>query len=487
MSKLEELIQELCPNGVEYKSFGDCAKIVRGASPRPIKNFITTEPDGVNWIKIGDVKPGEKYITSSAEKITLDGAKKSRPVKKGDFILSNSMSFGRPYILKIDGCVHDGWLAISEFSDSYVSDFLYYLLSSNMCQNQMKKKASFGGAVQNLNADIVRELSLPVPPLEVQKEIVRLLDDFTAKTAELQAELNKEYEARKKQYEYYRDQTLTKESLSTNICDKVDDVLQNINLMCSNLNIELHNDVDSRVKQIELYKSAIENYFDTGKILSLQQEDMENVIMLIQHLFGYIKLTLNEACLSIKDGMHNLPKNTSEVGDYPIISAQNINNDKIDYFAKRYVDIDTYEKENKRTNVTQNDVLLTIVATIGRTALVKEDRPILLQRSVCVLKPNSILRPSYLKHWLDTSNVQSYMQNNAHGSAQAGLYLKQVGAIEILIPSIEIQDKIVSALDNIRNISNNLQSKISSEIESRQKQYEFYRDKLLTFNKLGTL
>lgn len=214
MNKLDELIQELCPDGVEYKSFGDCAKIVRGASPRPIKNFITTEPDGVNWIKIGDVKPGEKYITSSAEKITLDGAKKSRPVKKGDFILSNSMSFGRPYILKIDGCVHDGWLAISEFSDSYVSDFLYYLLSSNMCQNQMKKKASFGGAVQNLNADIVRELSLPVPPLEVQQEIVYLLDDFTAKTAELLDELNREYEARKKQYEYYRDKLLTFKDLS---------------------------------------------------------------------------------------------------------------------------------------------------------------------------------------------------------------------------------------------------------------------------------
>ena len=78
----------------------------------------------------------------------------------------------------------------------------------------MKKKASFGGAVQNLNADIVRELSLPVPPLEVQQEIVYLLDDFTAKTAELLEELNREYEARKKQYEYYRDKLLTFKDLS---------------------------------------------------------------------------------------------------------------------------------------------------------------------------------------------------------------------------------------------------------------------------------
>lgn len=201
MSKLKELIAELCPNGVEYKKFGECATIVRGASPRPIKNFITTESTGINWIKIGDVKQGDKYITSTAEKITKDGARKSRFVKQGDFILSNSMSFGRPYILKIDGCIHDGWLAISDFSNKYLSDFLYHLLNSNSCQYEMRKRASFGGAVQNLNADIVRELALPVPPLPVQEEIVRILDSFTSLTAELQA--------RQKQYEYYRDQLLT--------------------------------------------------------------------------------------------------------------------------------------------------------------------------------------------------------------------------------------------------------------------------------------
>lgn len=86
MSRLEELIQQLCPDGVEYRPFGEMAVIVRGASPRPIKNFITARADGVNWIKIGDVKPGSKYITETAEKITSEGAKKSRLVKEGDFI-----------------------------------------------------------------------------------------------------------------------------------------------------------------------------------------------------------------------------------------------------------------------------------------------------------------------------------------------------------------------------------------------------------------
>ena len=201
MTKLKKLIQELCPDGVEYKPFGEMATIVRGASPRPIKNFITTDVDGINWIKIGDVKPGSKYITEAAEKITPDGAKKSRFVNEGDFILSNSMSFGRPYIMKIQGCIHDGWLAISDFGDYFIPDFLFHLLNSNKYQQMMRKKASFGGAVQNLNADIVRDLDMPIVPLPVQSEIVRILDNFTELTAELTA--------RKKQYEYYRDALLT--------------------------------------------------------------------------------------------------------------------------------------------------------------------------------------------------------------------------------------------------------------------------------------
>lgn len=204
MNKINELIKKYCPDGVEYRTFGDSATIVRGASPRPIKNFITMESAGVNWIKIGDVRPGDKYITSSAEKITVEGAKKSRAVKKGDFILSNSMSFGRPYILQIDGCIHDGWLVISDFSDAYLPDFLYHLLNSSNCQNEMRKRASFGGAVQNLNADIVRALVLPVPPLEVQREIAHILDSFTLFMAKLTEKLATELTARKKQYEYYR-------------------------------------------------------------------------------------------------------------------------------------------------------------------------------------------------------------------------------------------------------------------------------------------
>ena len=187
---------------------GDIAKIVRGASPRPIKNYVTEDEDGINWIKIGDVVPGAKYITATKEKITRSGAEKSRFVKKGDFILSNSMSFGRPYILAVDGCIHDGWLAVSGFEATVISDYLYYILLSEPIQQEMSKRASFGGAVQNLNADIVRAIQIPVPPLAEQERIVAILDKFDALVNDISRGLPAEIEARKKQYAYYRDRLL---------------------------------------------------------------------------------------------------------------------------------------------------------------------------------------------------------------------------------------------------------------------------------------
>ncbi len=100
---------------VEWLSFGEIAKVQRGASPRPIAKYITEDENGVPWIKIGDTRAGSKYVDKTAQRITPEGARKSRILNKGDFILSNSMSFGRPYILSISGAIHDGWASISQW------------------------------------------------------------------------------------------------------------------------------------------------------------------------------------------------------------------------------------------------------------------------------------------------------------------------------------------------------------------------------------
>lgn len=150
---------------------GDLCEIARGASPRPIQDFTTTAPDGVNWIKIGDAQIGSKYIRSTKEKVTPEGAAKSRYVKPGDFILSNSMSFGRPYIMATDGCIHDGWLLLRPKSEAVDQDYLYHILGSAPVYAQFVRQAT-GGVVNNLNSGIVAEVEIPLPPLEVQREIV---------------------------------------------------------------------------------------------------------------------------------------------------------------------------------------------------------------------------------------------------------------------------------------------------------------------------
>ena len=203
MSKIDELIAQYCSEGVEFKEFGEIAKIQRGASPRPIQTYITDDESGVPWIKIGDTKPGSKYVINTAQKITAEGAKKSRVLKKGDFIISNSMSYGRPYILNITGAIHDGWASISNFENNLNSDFLYHYLTSKIVQDYWDSKIN-SGSVSNLNADIIKSLTIPVPPIQIQEEIVDILDKFTALEAELEAEL----EARTRQYEYYRNQLL---------------------------------------------------------------------------------------------------------------------------------------------------------------------------------------------------------------------------------------------------------------------------------------
>jgi type I restriction enzyme S subunit len=120
--------------GWEIKKLGEVLTIERGGSPRPIQKYMTNSPDGINWIKISDATASDKIIYETKEKITRDGLHKIRIVNKGDFILSNSMSFGRPYIMKTTGCIHDGWLVLKQNGKKiFETEFLYYLLSSPYC------------------------------------------------------------------------------------------------------------------------------------------------------------------------------------------------------------------------------------------------------------------------------------------------------------------------------------------------------------------
>lgn len=164
------------PSNWKWTMFDSISVIVRGGSPRPIKDYLTDSNDGINWIKIGDTNPNEYYINSVKEKIKPEGMHKSRFVEKGSLLLTNSMSFGRPYILNVDGCIHDGWLNIKDRDNYFDNMYMVYLLSSKYFYNVMCDKSS-GAVVSNLNIDKVKSLKIPLPPLEEQKRIVAKIEE----------------------------------------------------------------------------------------------------------------------------------------------------------------------------------------------------------------------------------------------------------------------------------------------------------------------
>lgn len=390
MSRLDELIDVLCPDGVEYKPFGEIATIFRGASPRPIKNFITGSQDGISWIKIGDIKTGNKYVEETKEKITEEGAKKSRFVKKGDFILSNSMSFGRPYILNIDGCIHDGWLSISDFENDFTSDFLYHLLSSHKLQEEMRKRASYGGAVQNLNADIVKALVLPIPPLPAQEEIVRILDNFAELTTELNENLTAELTARKKQYEYYRDNLLT-------FGDEVE------------------------------WKP------------------------------------LEQICINCDRYRKPVTKSVRQAGEYPYYGASGI----VDYVSEYIFDGDYLLVSEDGANLIARST--PIAFSISGKNWVNNHAHV-LQFDTCEMR-------RFVEIYLNAIDLNRYIST----AAQPKLTQDNLNKIPVPVPDFEQVKHIAGILDRFDALCNDIREGLSAENKARKQQYEYYRDKLLTF------
>ena len=417
-----------CSN-IKYVKLGDISKIVRGASPRPIKNFITTSSTGINWIKIGDVNVNSKYITKTKEKITQEGATKSRYVRKGDFILSNSMSFGRPYILEIDGCIHDGWLSISEFEKYVTADYLYYYLISNKLQKEMKQRASFGGAVQNLNADIVRDLEIAVPPLSVQENIVKILDRFDKLNNDMSEGLPAEIEARKKQYEYYRDTLL---SFDDKACSQI-------------VKVEREREL-TRIKAIKWLK--------LGEIASIirggnfQKKDF---------------VEQGKPCIHYGQIYTRLGTTTSK--------------------SITYLNDDVYSKSKKAM---PNDIVMAVtsenIEDVCKSTVWLGNEDLAVSGHTAIIHPS--INSKYLAYYFQTTMFFKQKRKLAHGTKVIEVTPDKLNDIIIPVPPLEEQERIVSILDRFDKLCNDISEGLPAEIEARQKQYEYYRDKLLMFKKV---
>lgn len=235
------------------------------------------------------------------------------------------------------------------------------------------------------------------------------------------------------------------------------------------------------------HESALEEELETELVLRKKQyEHFRDKILSLEDFKGEIRnYSLSKLVTQrITDGMHNLPKKISSKGFAPILSAANIYDGKLHFDTDKFVDEDIYVQENRRTDVNVGDVLLTIVASIGRVAVIKEPVHVLLQRSVSVIKPNQeIILSDYLKYYLETQPMQSFMLQNAHGAAQKGFYVNQINDLQIKIPvDLGEQKRIVDILKVFEKNTFCILEELPCEIKMRHQQYEYYRKKILTFD-----
>ena len=420
---------------VKFTTLGEIAQINRGASPRPITKYITDDTEGISWIKIGDIGTNSKYVTKTAQKITIEGAKKSRILKKGDFIMSNSMSYGRPYILDIDGAIHDGWASISEFHNTLDSDFLYYYLTSSKVQNYWKGKIN-SSSVSNLNSEIIRSLPIPVIDKELQKIVAKILDKFQSLLADTKGLLPQEIEQRQKQYEYYREKLLTFDE----------------------------NSVKRERERAYLSNSYLNSLKEAGEIVEVS-------------VFG-VKLKRLEDIAELYDGTHQTPKYVNT--GVPFVSVQDIKNI---YGTDKYITIEEYNKFKVKPR--KNDVFMTRIGDIGTCAIVKNDEDLAYYVTLALIRPsNDIVLSKFLKYLIESNQGKKELSKRIlHNATPIKINLGEIGKLQFLIPSIQVQVHIVSILDKFDSIVNDISKGLPKEIELRQKQYEYYREKLLSFEK----
>lgn len=389
MSSLDELIQELCLDGVEYKRLGDCCYLQKGTTP--IQKAI---PGEYPLVVTTDERKSSNTYQFDAPTVCIPlissrghGVACLNQVyyQEGKFALGNILCGATP-----------------KTESGLSARFLYYYL--NYKKDTLIVPLMKGGANVSLTVDSLKHVKVAVPPLDVQVEIVCILDKFIALSTELKAELT----ARKKQYEYYRD------------------------------------------------------------------------ILLEKHI-GTEKVKLSTIC-EIYDGTHQTPKYTD--GGIPFVSVENIGDL---YGTTKYISEEAYAKFKIKPQI--GDVFMTRITAgvIGKCAVVNRNDDLAYYVSLALLRPNmAVLDSRYLKHYLESGFGKRELHKRILWNATPTKINKEdIGKLDILIPPLGVQKHLVSVLDNFDALCSDLTSGLPAEIEARKKQYEYYRDRLLTFRERG--
>ena len=432
MSKLDELIKELCPDGVEYKTLGEVIfSLNTGLNPR---NFFRLNTDDAKnyYVTIREMVNGKIVFSDNTDRINDEALKlcnNRSNLEKGDVLFSGTGTIGRTVVIDKtpkNWNIKEGVYTIKPNQSFINSRFLSYLLQSDKIKRNYMKKVA-GGTVQSIPMSDLKNQTIPVPPLPVQEEIVRILDNFTSLTAELTAELT----ARRKQYEYYRDSLLSPESISREFACKL------------------------------------------GKIGNADRYSLLTRETKVEHK------KLNEIA-EIYDGTHQTPEYKDS--GIPFISVENI--DDI-YSSKKFISTEAYNQYKIKPQL--GDLFMTRIGSIGKCAVMNKEMDLAYYVSLALIRPNQqIINTRYLKHFIEsTQGKKELSKRTLHHAVPIKVNKDDVGKIEIAFPTLEIQEKIVNVLDNFDSICTDLKIGLPAEIEARKKQYEYYCDLLLTFASSG--
>jgi type I restriction enzyme S subunit len=416
------------PESWKWVRIGNIISIARGASPRPIKAFITEDTNGINWIKIGDTTEGDKYINSSKEKITQEGSLKSRVVHSGDFLLTNSMSFGHPYILNIDGCVHDGWLILSDYSSCYDKLFLYYLLSSSFAYIQFSEAAS-GTTVKNLNSDKVSSSIFPLPPLAEQKRIVDKLMSFLAVIDKAEELIEK------------------KANIDEEIRNKILDLAIRGKLVEQRPEEGTAEELYAQIQE-EKKKLIAEGKIKKEKPLPEITDD--EMPFDIPESWNWVRLS---QLVNIQNGDRgkNYPsKETLHKVGIPFISAINLDGKSV-CNDERLMCLDDNQYNNLRAGKLQkNDLVVCIRGSLGKHGKYPFEKGAIASSLVIVRQYSSEADlTDYLSYYLDSSLFFKEIKKYDNGTAQPNLAAKDLEKFLIPLPPLAEQKRIVAKIEEL--------------------------------------
>lgn len=427
MSKLEELIQKLCPKGVEYKPLNNVVKsISTGLNPR--KNFTLNIEGATNfYVTVKEITTGKIVFSDKTDKITdeaLDIIQDRSNLEFGDVLLSGIGTIGKVALVDIPignwNCSESVFL-IKPKNDVITSAFLAHILGSKNVQKFFQGKAR-GSTLKGIRQQDLKQLKIPVPPIEVQEEIVRILDKFTELTAELTA--------RKKQYEFYRDQLLSFNGINDTTNNRTGGGYNNL--------------LNCQVKWVRLGNIAT---ITRGG--NFQKKDFCSDGVACIH-YGQIYTKYD---LYTNRTFTFIPKNVADK------SKKAVPNDIV-----MAVTSENIEDVCKCVAWLGNED----IAVSGHTAIIHHNQ-----------------NAKYLSYFFHTKMFFEQKRKYAHGTKVIEVTPNKLEDIIIPIPSLENQASIVDILDKFHSLVTDISEGLPAEIEARQKQYEYYRDKLLTFEEIA--